>query len=198
LLPLENDTERPRCRILYHRSGSVRNDDVSDLIVEDRDPNRRGDDRAFDTVGERVQRRLLPTDTDDADDPAIRVQWPPRPRSFTPGNARFSPSIGQFNLDFVEREETPYQLMKLSIQLYLTELYLSNTVKILERFSVEQARSPFITGFIRLIYSPIPAEVRITSRLTRRWSDSGMNSTSCMLLLIQVRTNCTIKRLSRL
>ena len=48
-----------------------------------------------------------------------------------PENARLSSSIGQIDLDFVEREATPRLLMKLSIQLHLTGLSLSNTVRIL-------------------------------------------------------------------
>jgi len=58
-----------------------------------------------------------------------------------PENARLSGSIGQIDLDFVEREATPRLLMKLSIQLHLSGLSLSNTVSILEVFGVERARS---------------------------------------------------------
>jgi hypothetical protein len=43
-----------------------------------------------------------------------------------PENARLTGSIGQFDLDFVEREATPRLLMKLSIQLHLAGLSLSN------------------------------------------------------------------------
>ncbi|GAB7020666.1 IS6-like element ISH29 family transposase [Halostagnicola bangensis] len=49
--------------------------------------------------------------------------------------------IGQIDLGFVEREATPRLLMKLSIQLHLVGLSLSDTVRILETFSVERARS---------------------------------------------------------
>jgi transposase-like protein len=58
-----------------------------------------------------------------------------------PENTRLSGSIGQIDLDFVEREATPRFLMKLSIQLHLAGLSLSNTVSILEIFGVERARS---------------------------------------------------------
>jgi transposase-like protein len=44
-------------------------------------------------------------------------------------------------LEFVEREATPRLLMKLSIQLHLAGLSLSNTVSVLELFGVERARS---------------------------------------------------------
>ena len=58
-----------------------------------------------------------------------------------PKNARLSGSLGQIELEFVEREATPQLLMKLSIQLHLAGLSLSNTVSVLERFGVERARS---------------------------------------------------------
>ena len=58
-----------------------------------------------------------------------------------PENARLSGSIAQFDLDFVVREATPQLLMKLSIQLHLTGLSLSNTVSFLEVFGVQRARS---------------------------------------------------------
>ena len=56
-------------------------------------------------------------------------------------NARLNGCIDQIELDFVEREATPRLLMKLSIQLHLAGLSLSNTVSILEIFGVEQAQS---------------------------------------------------------
>ncbi|WP_408960699.1 IS6 family transposase [Natrinema sp. 74] len=56
-------------------------------------------------------------------------------------NARLGSSIGQFDLDFVEREATPQLLMKLSIQLHLAGVSLSNTVRFLEIFDVERAQS---------------------------------------------------------
>jgi transposase-like protein len=58
-----------------------------------------------------------------------------------PENARLSGSIDQIDLEFIEREATPRFLMKLSIQLHLAGLSLSNTVSILEIFGVERARS---------------------------------------------------------
>jgi len=58
-----------------------------------------------------------------------------------PENASLSGSLDQFDLDFVEREATPRLLMKLSIQLYLAGLSLSNTVSVLEVFGVQRARS---------------------------------------------------------
>ena len=48
-----------------------------------------------------------------------------------PENARLSGSIDQIDLAFIDREATPRSLMKLSIQLHLAELSLSNTVSIL-------------------------------------------------------------------
>ena len=53
-----------------------------------------------------------------------------------PENPRLNGSIDQIDLDFVEREATPELLMKLSIQLHLAVLSLSNTVSVLEVFGV--------------------------------------------------------------
>ena len=58
-----------------------------------------------------------------------------------PENTRLGGTLGQIDLEFVEREATPRLLMKLSIQLHLAGLSLSNTVSILEVFGVERARS---------------------------------------------------------
>jgi len=58
-----------------------------------------------------------------------------------PENASLSGSIDRIELEFVEREATPRLLMKLSIQLHLAGLSLSNTVSILEIFGVKRARS---------------------------------------------------------
>jgi len=58
-----------------------------------------------------------------------------------PENAGLSGCIGQFDLEFVEREATPRFLMKLGIQLHLSGLSLSNTVSILDVFGVERSRS---------------------------------------------------------
>jgi len=56
-------------------------------------------------------------------------------------NARLNGYLDEIDLEFVEREATPQFLMKLSIQLHLAGLLLSNTVSILEIFGVERARS---------------------------------------------------------
>jgi putative transposase len=56
-------------------------------------------------------------------------------------NDRFTGCLEDIDLAFVEREATPRLLMKLSIQLHLAGLSLSNTVSILEIFGVERARS---------------------------------------------------------
>jgi transposase-like protein len=58
-----------------------------------------------------------------------------------PKNARLDGCLDQIDVDFVEREATPRLLMKLSIQLHLAGLSLSNTVSMLEIFGVERARS---------------------------------------------------------
>ncbi len=56
-------------------------------------------------------------------------------------NGRLSGSIDQIELGSVEREATPEFLMKLSIQLHLSGLSFSNTVRVLEIFGVQRARS---------------------------------------------------------
>jgi putative transposase len=58
-----------------------------------------------------------------------------------PENASLSGCLDEIDLAFVEREATPRLLMKLSIQLHLAGLSLSNTVSILEIFGVNRARS---------------------------------------------------------
>ncbi len=58
-----------------------------------------------------------------------------------PEFSRLNGSSSGIQLDFVEREATPRELMRLSIQLHLSELSLSYTVSVLERFGVERARS---------------------------------------------------------
>ena len=58
-----------------------------------------------------------------------------------PENDRLSGCLDEINLEFVEREATPKLLMKLSIQLHLAGLSLSNTVSFLEIFGVDRVRS---------------------------------------------------------
>ena len=58
-----------------------------------------------------------------------------------PKNASLTGCFDQINVEFIEREATPRVLMKLSIQLHLAGLSLSNTVSILELFGVSRARS---------------------------------------------------------
>ncbi|PSQ12558.1 IS6 family transposase, partial [Halobacteriales archaeon QS_5_70_15] len=56
-------------------------------------------------------------------------------------NDRLNGCLDEINVEFVEREATPRSLMKLSIQLHLAGLSLSNTVSIPEICGVERARS---------------------------------------------------------
>jgi len=58
-----------------------------------------------------------------------------------PENDRLSGCLDEINLDFVEREATPKLLMKLSVQLHLAGLSLSNIVSFLEVFGVDRVRS---------------------------------------------------------
>ena len=54
--------------------------------------------------------------------------------------ARLSGRSDWIELDFVERERTPIELMKLGIRLHLAGLSLSNTIRELEKFGVERSR----------------------------------------------------------
>ena len=58
-----------------------------------------------------------------------------------PENDRLGGCLDEINLEFVEREATPKLLMKLSIQLHLSGLSLSNTVSFLGVFGVDRVRS---------------------------------------------------------
>ena len=58
-----------------------------------------------------------------------------------PENDRLGGCLDEINVEFVEREATPKLLMKLSIQLHLSALSLSNIVSFLELFGVDQVRS---------------------------------------------------------
>ena len=54
--------------------------------------------------------------------------------------ARFSGCSEWIDLEFVERERTPGELMKLGIRLHLAELSLLNQIKELEKFGVKRSR----------------------------------------------------------
>ena len=53
---------------------------------------------------------------------------------------RFSGCTDWLELDFVERERTPSELMKLGIRYHLSGLSLTNTVRELEIFGVKRSR----------------------------------------------------------
>jgi transposase-like protein len=84
-----------------------------------------------------------------------------------PKTAGFNGWLDDIELKFVEREATPRLLMKLSIQLHLAGLSLSNTVSFLEIFGVSRARSTVHNWFTRQLYSPNLAGPRTTLRLTK-------------------------------
>jgi putative transposase len=54
--------------------------------------------------------------------------------------ARLSGCSDWIDLDFVERERTPSELMKLSVRLHPAGLSFSNTILELEKFGVERSR----------------------------------------------------------
>ena len=53
---------------------------------------------------------------------------------------RLSGCSDWLELDFVDRERTPRELMKLGIRLHLAGLSLSNTISELEKFGVQRSR----------------------------------------------------------
>ena len=81
---------------------------------------------------------------------------------------RLSGSIDQIALDSVERETTPAFLVKLSIQLHLSGLSLSNTVSMLEIFGVERARSTVHNWIHKADLQPTSEKNPITLRLMKR------------------------------
>jgi len=56
-----------------------------------------------------------------------------------PENDRLNDCLNEIDLGFVKREMTPKLMVKLSIQLHLAGLSLSDTVSILEIFGVCRA-----------------------------------------------------------
>jgi hypothetical protein len=81
---------------------------------------------------------------------------------------RLSGRSDWIELDFVERERTPSELMQLGIRLHLSGLSLSNTIRELES-SVSNGRGKqSMIGCKRPIYSRLTMPVRITLRSTKR------------------------------
>ena len=54
--------------------------------------------------------------------------------------ARLSGHSDWIEVEFVERERTPSELMQLGIRLHVAGLSLSNTIRQLEKFGVERSR----------------------------------------------------------
>jgi len=75
--------------------------------------------------------------------------------------------------------------MKLSIELHLSSLSLSNIVRVCEIFAIKHARSTEHNWVHKPVYCPNPKRIRITWRLMRWWSDSMMSCIGCVLRSIQ-------------
>lgn len=56
-------------------------------------------------------------------------------------SSRLKPPSTDIQLGFVEREQTPRELMRLSIHLHFTDFSLSDTIRVLEIFGVSRVRS---------------------------------------------------------
>ncbi|GAA0278310.1 hypothetical protein GCM10009000_111900 [Halobacterium noricense] len=80
---------------------------------------------------------------------------------------RLSGCSDWIELDFVERERTPSELMSLGIRLHLAGLSLSNTVKELEKFGVQRSRKAIHDWVQKADLQPA-TPVRIRLRLTKR------------------------------
>ena len=59
---------------------------------------------------------------------------------FMPEITRLSGSTDWIDLDFVERERTPEQAMKIGIQMHVAGLSLSNTISVLDKLGVQRSR----------------------------------------------------------
>ena len=68
------------------------------------------------------------------------------------------------DLEFVERERTPDQIIEVGIQLHLAGLSLSNTKQHLVRLGANAVALPFTTGCKKPIYSRQERDRRITLR----------------------------------
>ena len=106
-------------------------------------------------------------------------------------------SIGQMDLEFVEREATPQLFMKLGIQLHLAGLSLSNTVSTLEVFGASRARSAVHNWVHTADLQPesghSPDDVAVDETVIqitneRYWLYAAVDPTP---------TNCAIRRLNR-
>jgi transposase-like protein len=97
----------------------------------------------------------------------------------------------------VEREATPRLLMKLSIQLYLAGLSLSNTVFFLEVLGVEGVRSTFHNWVHKADLQPKsgrnPNHVVVDETVIQLDNEH----TGCTLLSIPTHTICSTQSLNR-
>ena len=84
-----------------------------------------------------------------------------------PENDRVSSCLDEINLEFVEREATPKLLMKPSIQFIWLDYHSRILFRFLRYSVLIGFDLPFITGFIRPIYSRNLVEIRITLRLMK-------------------------------
>ena len=114
-----------------------------------------------------------------------------------PENARLSGSIDQIDLEFVEREATPRFLLKLSIQLHLAGLSLSNTVSILEVFGVDRARSTVHNWVHKADLQPDEGQSPDHVAVDETGSNSTTSTTGCTRLSIPNQTKYCIQRLNR-
>ena len=80
---------------------------------------------------------------------------------------RLSRRTSWTDLDFIERERTPREIVEVGIRLHIAGLYLSNTKQVLDKLGVKRSRKRFTTGYRKPVYSPAATPNRITSRWTK-------------------------------
>ena len=114
-----------------------------------------------------------------------------------PENDRLSGCLDEINVDIVEREATPRLLMKLSLQIHLSGLSLSNTVSFLELFGVNRVRS---TVYNRVHKADLqPKSGRSPNHVVVDETVIQLNDEQycCTPPLIPIQTICSIQSLSR-
>jgi hypothetical protein len=77
---------------------------------------------------------------------------------------RFTESTEWIDLEFVERERTPRELIEKGIRYHLAGLSLLDTVTLFRIWAANEVVSPFTTGCRRLIYSQLTVKARIALR----------------------------------
>jgi len=84
-----------------------------------------------------------------------------------PESDRLNGDSDWIDLEFIERERTPEEIVEVGIQLHLAGLSLSNTKQYLERLGVKRSRTAIHNWIKKPIYSRQARGPRITLRSMR-------------------------------